>query len=186
MKPQLRIGDVFCSANPWVVGKIIQLFEKFWAVDGRAEYGHAGIIISPKTRGTFEALRTAKRSSLDNYIGKPLLIVRPVKAHTNLGTGYVMLSQKKKAVVRLVNKHEGDIYPWWRLILHIIPPVARRVGTGGFLVCSELVAKYLHEIKVRPKPFRGVNPDTLADEFVNWKNYEVVFKGIWGEWEDEL
>jgi len=95
-----------------------------------------------------------------------------------------------RALTILMREQEGRIYPAWRLLLHIIPPIARRTSWGGkFLVCSEIYAKYLYIVHIengwtdrygykwpRHKHFTGANPDMLCDEAHRWSGYRVVFE----------
>lgn len=175
-QPVLQPGDVFCSYNPWWIGKAIVAVQKFW--DGEAEYGHAGIITNPTTGETLEALDKIEVGSLDRYKGKKIFIARPT---TTFRHESITLAEKLACIHILKEKYLGDIYPWWRIALHLFPPLARTVGTGDYLVCSELTAKYLYYIGARSNQYKGVNPDTLADEWLRWGNFKIIYKGVWEE-----
>ena len=174
---ELRPGDVFCThGNMGAVSAFIRAAEKFWSVDDQADYGHAGIITSSEG-DTFEMLWTACRGSLDAYLGQKLIIARPVKRYQSdvpVGDDWISWSLEK-----LIHDDEGKWYPVHRLFLHLIPPLAKYASNGNRCVCSEETAKFLGMIGARPNVFAGVNPDTLADEFVDWRNFDVIFQGIW-------
>ena len=169
----VRPGDVFCSANPWAVGRLIQAAERFWSRDNHVEYGHAGIITGASGE-TLEALWTVKHSTLSAYSGKPVLIARPL---ARLDRSVTL--NMDMAINRTEEEHLRQGYPIWRLVFHLIPPLAKYVASKKFLVCSELVAKYLFYIGARHGQYMGTNPDTLADEWDKWRNFEVIFKGVW-------
>jgi len=169
MKRQFKVkrGDVFCSAFPGArLGWLIKVVETIRAKDWHAAYSHAGIIIH-KDGETVESLWKVKSQNIyEAYKGCTVLIAR-----------YNALTQGKYYIgLRMLNKNIGKRYPIFRLPLHLL-------GLGRFIhwkkmVCSELVAKFLHCVGARHRHYFGVNPDDLADEFKNWKIYEVVFEGI--------
>lgn len=165
MNIELRRGDVFCAASPWVLGKAILVAQKLWSHDNEALYSHAGIIESPAGE-TFEALWRVRRAHLDGYVGQPIIIARP-RANEQLINERLDLLQQR---------YEGSRYPIHRLIMHMLPPVAK-LGTGGLVVCSELVAALLWMLAVRHKQYLGTNPDTLADEWRQGYSCDVIFEG---------
>lgn len=175
-KPRLQAGDVFCVSTAGPLSYLIRAIERFWAEDDKAEFGHAGIITGEQG-ATFEALVKAKHSNLDRYKGKHVLVARPVKA---IDSGVLMRAQKIKAINRLIQDHEGQWYPFWRLTLHMIPPLAKYISYGGrFLVCSEIAAKYENFIGTRNGPYTGINPDDLADGWRSNKNYLIIHDDTW-------
>ena len=172
---QLQPGDVFCcTGNMPVVSRLIRAIEWLWSKDNEASYGHAGIITSNQGH-TLEALWTVRAAHLDEYAGQKVLIARPCLTERGV---YIAPSSKDRALEGLKEYH-GRWYPVWRLPLHIVPPLAKIVATGHNMVCSELTARYLHEISARPGPYTGVNPDTLADEWRKWKNFAIIYEGEW-------
>jgi len=58
----------------------------------------------------------------------------------------------------------------------LIPGASKYINTGRFLVCSELVDKFLFEAGIE-KQYRGRNPDNIADMIRDWKKWETVFEG---------
>ncbi len=177
MKPvSVQLGDVFVTANNTTLGFWIRLAERVWAKDGNARYGHAGIILD-STGTTFEALPDGlKYSTLDDYFGTEVLIVRPVRS---LVGNPVVRFNRAVAIKKVVDDHLGQRYPSWRILLHIIPPLARATSNGNHFVCSELTARYLHEFGAWPEVVAGINPDDLADALQRWKCFELVYKGVW-------
>ena len=162
----LRPGDVFCTANPWMLGKIILWTQRLWSSDNEALYSHAGIIDSPAGT-TFEALWRVRHAHLSDYEDKPIVIARPRAPQEKIEARLDMLKER----------FEGKRYPLHRLAMHILPPVAK-LGTGNFVVCSELVAVYLWMLGLRHKQYLGTNPDTLADEWRQGYCCDVLFEGI--------
>jgi hypothetical protein len=140
------------------LGRAITTIEAFWDVDGKAEYSHAGIILGPNGT-TFEALWTNKRQGLTSaYAGKQVLIGR------HEGMDNIRFADGWCQVAHL----EGRWYAGHRLLLHIIPPLARMIATGGFAVCSELVAKFLCGAQLLDH-WAGVNPDYVAGMIRRWR-----------------
>ena len=174
----LQRGDVFvCQGSMGVVSAAIRGAQRILSRDNRADYGHAGIITSA-TGQTLEALWTVRRGHLDAYAGQRILLARPT------GTVFrprepVSLRTRDQALDLIEAQYLGRVYPLWRLPLHLVPWLAKYASTGRWLVCSELVAKYLTLIAARDLVFCGINPDTLADEWVCWRNFDVLYEGQW-------
>jgi hypothetical protein len=164
----LQPGDVFCVRTGGI-GQAIRAVTRFWSKDGRTKHNHSGIVIGHNWE-TFEAKNRIGRFNLAAYIGRPVIIARP----------FVFPELIQPALDRVILQHSGQIYPWWRLPLHIVPWLARKVSyKGRYLVCSELNAKYLYHVGIRDRHFTGVNPDTLADEMKSGR-YTILFNGILG------
>ena len=165
---RLERGDVFTSNSGVWLSHVINWCQTIWSRDNRAVYHHAGVITGPHG-GTFEALWTTRYGNLmTEHDGARLLIARP----------FVATDVKNAALDSLISQHLGQWYPWWRLGLHILGPLAKW-GVVERLVCSELVAKYLYMTGVRHNVYRGTSPDTLADELKTWRCYAVVYEGTW-------
>lgn len=165
---ELQVGDVFGSRNPMRLGRAINFAQRIWSLDNESTYSHVGII-TDMDGTTLEALWQVKEQNLfDSYAGQQVIIARPNASRL----------MRQYGINMILKLHKGDVYPVWRLLFHLIPPVAKYASAGGrFLVCSELTAKYLYFANVRPKPFVGVNPDNLVDEWKTHKGYEVIFEG---------
>lgn len=166
---RLQVGDVFVVNSRSPFAKIINDVSSFWSSDNTSLYNHAGIILS-KAGDTFEALRRLEEYNLSRYEGRAVMIVRPEGSEL-----------AKKATIETLEKiHRGQIYPAWRLPLHLFPPLARRISYNGkWVVCSELVAKYLYLLGRRHPYFTGTTPDRLADEWRYWKGFTTVYQGVW-------
>lgn len=182
----LKPGDIFCTKNPMWLGRAICFFEKIGSRDNRAEYSHAGIILDEKGT-TFEALWTNRRQNLfEGYAGQKVLIGRHA---------YMDRDAFRRGWAG-VKKYEGNWYAGWRLLLHAIP-LASKLGTGGFAVCSELAMKFISKSGVmldgsdrvavaeffrtgESVAWKGWNPDEVADMIkgsLAMKNWSVVFEG---------
>lgn len=175
--PKLQPGDVFGTRNPMALGRMINFIQKLWSKDSASKYSHSGIIID-EDGATFESLWTLNTGNLFKaYTGKEIIVARPISKYDKAK----LLTRKEKytAVKKIIVEHKGQWYPYWRLTLQLIPPLAKIVWFNR-PVCSELVAKYLWYIKARHHQWAGTNPDTLADEWRIWKNFEVIFEGKLG------
>ena len=172
----LKQGDVFCSENTAFFSKMINIMQKINSKDNCSVYSHAGIITS-FDGATFEALSTIRADHLKRRKGQKVLIARPIAK--SITGGAITALDKKLAITEIVSQYNGKRYPWWRIILHAIPFAAKYVSAHGrFLVCSELVAKYLYLINARHHHYTGTDPDDLADEWIRWKNFEIIFEGV--------
>ncbi len=165
----LKAGDVFVVKGAGIIPRLINGAQRFWAKDGSSVYSHAGIVLTD-VGATLEALPNGIRlGNLSKYNGKRIKIAR----YTPLTSG-----DFERAKNILLEEDLGRVYPAWRLFLHLFPPLARRVSyRGKWLVCSELVGKYLALVGAREYNYKGVNPDTLADEWDKWRDFETVYEG---------
>ena len=166
--PPLMPGDIFCSRNPMWLGRAINGIQRFWDVDNRSKYGHAGIIIDPHGK-TFEALWTVKCQNVWQAYNVP------EKSGLLIGRSADMTLSLFRAGWASVKKHEGNWYPFHRLLLHMLPPLSKYVSTGRYLVCSELTAKFLVGAK-HLDFYKGVNPDYLAGIIRRWENWDIVYE----------
>ena len=174
----LQRGDVFvCSGATEVLSPLIRWLQKLISRDDAASYGHAGIITSA-SGDTLEALWTVRHGHLNAYAGQRMLIARPTRSLYRPQVD-ITLRTRDLAIEQIERQHLGRMYPVWRLPLHIIPWAAKYCSTGRWLVCSELDAKYLTLIAARDTVYAGINPDTLGDEWVCFKNFDVLFESTW-------
>lgn len=166
----LEPGDYFCTHTDSWIATGINIFQKLYSPDEAAKYNHAGIITSPGG-DTFEAKKTINNYHLDEYIGTEIVIFRLDDA----GPALV-----KNIIHQLRLDHEGVIYPAWRIVFHVLGPwVARKIGFGKrWLVCSELVAKFLFLMGFRHESFRGTTPDRISDEGHRWKGVTAIGEGV--------
>jgi len=181
----LEPGMIACTENPMMLGKVICWFEKLRSPDNMAEYSHSLIIIGHGGI-TFEALWTNKKQNLFKaYAGRKVLIGR----HEH------MTPKRAAAGWEGVKKYEGQVYAFWRLLLHALP-FCSKIGTGWFAVCSEIAAKYISKSGIMiagrvvsdPKVqefiktgesfyWKGRTPDDIADMIHDHKGWSVVFEG---------
>ena len=163
----LKPGDIFCTYNPIFFGRCINSIQRFFSYDDNSTYSHSGIILN-SDGDTFESKWFTREYNLfDQYEGKEVLITR-----------YTKLNKKKfnNAIEIIKDKYLNQFYPVWRLIFFLIPPTAKYVNFGK-VICSELVAHYLHLIGARHPQYYGTDVDRLSDEFNNWRIYKIVYKG---------
>jgi hypothetical protein len=166
---ELKQGDVFAVASKSWMAKAINAVSGWNAADGKSSYNHAGIICDAEGR-TFEALRRLDFYHLDAYKGRSIIIARPDAPK----------DAKHTALLKVVYLHRGQIYPAWRIPLHIYPPLARKISINGkYLVCSEAVAKYEWLTGTRHPPYTGATPDMLADEWRQWRSFNIIYEGVW-------
>lgn len=175
---KLQPGDVFGTRNPMALGRAINFIQRIWSKDDESKYSHSGIIID-EDGATFESLWTINTSNLFKiYTGKEVIIARPIKNIIEIQP--ITRKEKSTAIKKLIVEHKGQWYPFWRLPMHFFPPLAK-IAWANRPVCSELTAKYLWYIKMRHHQWASTNPDTLADEWRNWKGYEIIFEGVLGQ-----
>ena len=159
---KLLPGDIFCTRNPMSLGRAIVVVQKFWSSDNQARYSHAGIIIG-RPGITFEALWTNKKQDLFKaYAGEEVLI----------GWHDDMTLERFKAGWDRIKGSEGNIYPLWRIVFHVIPPLAKYLCSGNFKVCSERTGEFIDGTGIYPDGYfwKGKTPDNLADMIHRWKN----------------
>ncbi len=173
---KVQAGDLFCVRSAGPLSYAILAVERFNSKDNRAEFGHSGVILD-SLGSTFEARSTLGYGSLDRYLGKPMLIARPV---LKLSRAPLLRYERQRAINLVITQHLGQIYPFWRIFLHLVPPASKYLTAGGrWLVCSEVTAKVESLMGVLSGPYTGRNPDDLADRWrISWA-HEVIFDGCW-------
>jgi hypothetical protein len=166
----LMPGDVFATANPQSLGKIIRFMEAFRSESKCAEYSHAGIILNSKGT-TLEAVwRIEEQNLLTDYKGSKVIIARwDGMTPFNFQKGFDSVKDEL-----------GMTYPYYRLFLHFIG-LASWIHLGKDTVCSELVEKFLINagaILIAGKNWYGLNPQELVDEWRISKYFNVIFEGV--------
>jgi len=162
---KLQPGDIFLTNNPMALGRAINFVQKLNSSDNQSKYSHAGIITS-EGGDTFESLWTIRQSTLLPYKNHEILIGRNVDMTLDL----YQLGWKA------VKQHKGQMYPFWRLPLHLLPATSK-IGSGNWPVCSELVCKFLEACDLVGF-WKGKNPDNVADMIIRWKGWSTVFEGV--------
>lgn len=161
---KLKAGDCFCTRNPMMLGRAINVVQKFHAKDNKSQYSHAGIMIDPEV--SFEALYTNRRQDFFNaYAGRQVLIGRHKYMTANI-------FQKGW---RGVKHHEGQLYAGHRLFLFFIPLMSKYLSLG-LAVCSEMTMKFLCKAGLTDA-WKGWNPDDVADMIHRWRDWEIIFEG---------
>ena len=166
MKLDLRKGDLFLSRNPMMLGRIINANQKFWSTDNKSKYSHAGIIID-RYGTTLEALWTFKYQNLyEGYKDTEILIARHKEMTSNVfNKGY-----------DAIKHHIGQWYPFYRIILMIIPPIGKYIHWNR-IVCSEANYKFINKCGLSNDEWFGKTPDNLHDLVINSKDYDIIFEG---------
>jgi hypothetical protein len=152
----LKPGDLFGTWNPVALGRTINGIQYFWSSDGESTYSHSGIIETAQG-DTYEALWTIRANHLRKDTGQQIIIARFEDLSIDLF---------RNAMAKLKARHYRQIYPFWRLSIHIFGPLAKRVSwKGKWVVCSELMAELEYLLGLRHSQYPGTNPDRLADEW---------------------
>jgi len=161
----LKPGDIFLTENPMALGRAINAVQRFWSKDHHSVYSHAGIIID-EAGSTYESLwRVRSQNLYEAYKGNNILIAR----HEHMLPGAFNYAFKY-----IKQDHDRDFYPFYRLTFHLFPPLAK-ICTRS-VVCSELVAKFLHYLDMFPF-YNGCTPDDLHDHIVWGKGWKKIYKG---------
>lgn len=169
MKIDLKAGDIFLTRNPMWLGRAINTVQAFWASDNKSEYSHAGIILDRKGT-TLEALWTVRSQNIyEAYDGTKVLIGRHEQ----------MNPERFERGFKAVSGHQGQRYPFHRLAFHLLPPLAKYISSGRFLVCSEHAGKFFWGAGLIGF-YKGRNPDHLADMVRRWKAWEIVYEELIG------
>lgn len=162
--PEVKPGDIFCSRNPMALGRAICAVQSFWDRDGEAEYSHAGLILD--SAGTsFESLWTVKNGNIYNDYRDGIIIGR----HKSMSSRMFNI-----AFNGVTSQRVGQIYPFYRLLFHLFPPIAK--VSLGRVVCSELVAEFLYACSIMGF-WKGVTPSYLVDIIRRWKWWKIMYEG---------
>ena len=164
---KLKAGDCFLVHSHDWLAKAIDAVEAFWDFGNRRLYSHAGIIVQDNGL-TIEALqpRVTSRFFPVEYRDHQVMVVRYTK----------LTEQQLEVGLGAAYSHYRELYPYWRLPLELL-----RIGKfihWDSVVCSELVAQFLHYIGAREYLWFGVDPEDLEDEFRHWRDYEIIFEGM--------
>ena len=167
MKIQLQPADFVLVNSRSIMGRGISLAEKRNAL-GDSQYIHA-FNIEDTEGGTIDTLLELRRGNINEYAGCPVLIGRYSDANNAWPT----------QALRQIARDIGQVYPVYRLVLDFF-------GIGRFfrtkrIVCSERVAKFLYFL-TGMKAFQnwyGWEPSDLADVAKHWREFEVVYEGVW-------
>ena len=161
MKIELQRGDLFCVEGIGTISKLIK-----WRTGG--VFSHAGIIVDSEGN-TFEALNRLDHFHINRYEGKNIFIVRPL-------VDIVLIDE---AIKILEKKWDGTIYPYWRLVSHLIGWPFDKIHPINIPVCSESVAYDEYLVGVRAiDNIWGINPDDLADRWITLpERFEIIKRG---------
>lgn len=166
---RLKPGDVFCTENPMWLGRAINAVQSFWDPESESKYSHSGFIVDD-CGTTSEALWTLTKSDINNYSGKQIII----------GRHRCMTVERFFCAYDRIESREGQWYPLHRLPLFFLPPLAKYLHISGRAVCSEWAGKMLCEAGIF-KHWAGKSPDYIADIMISWREWDVVFQGVWND-----
>ena len=155
-------GDIFLTNQGGFMSKAIVRVNRFWTLDGEAKYSHAGIIIGHDGE-TFESRWHMGRYDMSDFDGIPTLIARHQLMNPN----------RFERGMNQILRYEGRTYPWWRIPLFLIPPLAQHLSTGRYLVCSGTVSKFLWGAGLL-ESYKGWTPDNLDDMTHHWKLWDII------------
>lgn len=166
---KLHKGDIVCTRSEDMFGGVIRAVQKLWSKDNDARYNHC-VIITGENGDSFEALETIRKTNLFIYhYGEECVIFRHA----------LMTDEIFANGFETIKKYENNTYPIWRLIFGIIPPFMKNIGSGNFIVCSELASKFLIGCGfVEFIPYLGKTPDDITDMCRNYKYWGTVFEGV--------
>lgn len=163
----LRPGDIILFAGRSFRAKLVNFFQSLYAKRGVSSYNHAAVVASGDGDILHATRWRIKHTSLKRrYRNSQVMVVRwrgmtPERFHSGLTEVKAML---------------GRPFAFWRQLLHAI-----RLGGlfySKYVVCSELVAKFLIAAGAWPRHWAGVNVNDLYEEFMeNSTQYQVVFQG---------
>lgn len=153
-----------------------------WVDPVKSIYSHGGIIHN-STGKTWEQRKRLGFYDLRDYAGDKILIARRKKEsereYERVQETYFAF-MRRYAVVKKnklgMNAGIGRIYPVMRLLLFIVPPLARKMNIG-LRVCTEESSFVLCQIGER-KHWKGVYPGRLEAMFKNWEAYDVLYEGV--------
>ena len=179
---ELQAGDIFVSENPSPFLKFfIMRAQKSIAFDGKAIYGHAGIIVNKEGK-TFESgikieglsgFRIGYQNLYENYEGVSVRVLR----HREMTP-----DRFQYAFAPLSRTYNRKPYPIWRLPFFLVPSVARKLKLTSLGVCSEIAAKLLYNLNLIPQ-WRSVFPDMLSDwghSVWGKKGFTIIWEGTIG------
>lgn len=159
---ELKKGDFFCSQNSMGLGKLINAVQLFWSTDNESKYTHSGIIID-KDGTTLESLWSVRTQNIwEAYAGTRVII----------GRWEGMTDRAFDKGMQAIAEHQGHLYPWFRLLMFGIPPIAKYFYIG-LVICSELTAKFLYGSGAI-NYWKGRMPDHIHDIMKYWKRFSIV------------
>jgi hypothetical protein len=163
----LRPGDIVLFAGRSFRARLVNFFQSLFAKSGASLYNHAAVVTSGHGAILHATRWRIKYTSLKRcYRRSQVLVVR--WRH--------MTQERFRLGMTQVGPMLGRPFAFWRQVLH-----ALRLGWlswGEYVVCSELVAKFLAAVGAWPRHWAGVNVNDLYEEFMeNPSQYWVVFRG---------
>lgn len=168
MLPKIQRGDIFLTRSESILGASIRAVEGFWSKDGNARYNHAGFFFESCPPESIEALPdgVTGRRWPEEFQGERILIARhDAMDDFRFWQGY-----------ERVERELGKRYPYHRLFLHILKPLAE-INVTGMNVCSEIVQMFCFFAGLTSDRF-GWNPDDFEELVWEGKPWRVVWGGV--------
>jgi hypothetical protein len=164
----VRPGDIFVTWAPHILNRAIAVIQQFRSPDGRGKFGHAGFFVNSEGI-SFEALWKVKEHDFFvKHHGHFVIIAR----HK-----YITRRNFFNSYEKIKSKHNGNIYPVYRLLFHIFQASSKLLPKKNG-VCSEITGELLHDLEIW-NWYKGATPDNVHDWMCNqWDfNIEVPFTG---------
>lgn len=163
----LKPGDIILFAGRSFRAKVINFFQSLFAKSGRSIYNHAALVTSAEGDILHATRWRIKHTSLrKRYRRSQVMILR---------WRHLTLDRLRRGMAE-VGPMLGRPFAFWRQLLHAV-----RLGWlfyGKYVVCSELVAKFLSAAGARARHWAGTNVNDLYEEFTgNPSHYQVVYQG---------
>lgn len=190
---RLQIGDILLTAgvgganSNWrdrMITRAIISHQKIQMRGFDPTRSHAEWITGSSGQTYAARWRTRPRDNgLADYIGGPITIGRAPAMTMDL----FMMAWVNAGM----NNSDGDMYPLHRLLLQGVGtwvfPWITRIGTGNYMICSEVISKVLHHAHFLTGgdsfgsfklSWKGNTPAHLEREVRYGDDWEVVFDGV--------
>ena len=161
---KLKPGDIFLTAVPGIIGRGINAIQRIHDKSSHSSYSHAGLVIDPDGTTIESQGRVVNWNIYEKYDGVKVLIARNV----------AMNAQTFKIGYSAVKHHLGQTYPIYRILYHLFPPIAKL--SDERVVCSELVAKFLHRVELFGY-INGCSPDDIHNHLCWAYGWDIIFNG---------
>jgi hypothetical protein len=164
---KLQPGDIILFAGRSFRARLVNFFQALFARDRTSAYNHAALVTSEDGDILHVTRWFIKYTSLKHrYRRSRVMIVR----------WRGMSRDRFRQAFAEIAPMQGRAFAFWRQ-----PLLAVRLGWisfGEYMVCSELVARFLQAAGARSGPWAGLNVRDLYDEFVDHpEHYDVLYRG---------
>lgn len=158
----IRPGDIFVTWAPHILNKAISIVQAYSSLDGKGDFGHAGFFVNSEGI-SFEALwNIGEKDFFVKHHGEFAIIARH---------DYIFRNNFIKAYNKIKEKHDGKMYPVYRLLFHISPVLSRFMPFDNG-VCSEITGELLYEMEIW-NWYKGAKPDHVHDWMCNQWDFNI-------------